>query len=330
MFVGVQMMKIIRSSTVWIAVAALLALPAQASAQDAPNAKTAPVAKPTGPVVFKAISALPQKGSDFNPQLRGGQQADPGQWLASLYVVFKVGDEEKSCTAALIGPEVMLTAAHCVPETGDVSFTYGDDPTYKTECKTHERYSQDASADFALCRLERPFKPPAGFKYESISGASMAKAADPQSFTVLGGFGCFSDDVSERAQATEGYFIGYAQIVETSDAFIHTEGPLYYAPQQVNNLITRYEPGDEFANVCPGDSGGPAFRLTGASGQSQMLAREIIGVNSRAFLNFEETEYRGSLLSATGGPDFRKWAMQWLKDEKLKACGLMAGVPACR
>ena len=147
---------------------------------------------------------------------------------------------------------------------------------------------------------------------------------------MLGGFGCLSDAVSRSDEPSREYFIGYAHIIETSDSFVHTQGPLYYAPLQINNLITAYEGEDELANVCPGDSGGPAFRLTGATEQSQLLAREIIGVNSRAFLNAEETEYRGSLLSATGGPDFRQWAIQWLKDENLKACGLVAGAAACR
>lgn len=281
--------------------------------------RPAPVARPQGDVTFLAALDLPQQGDAYRPQLRGGQNAVPTEWPASFYFKFPTADGPRACTAALIGPRVMLTAAHCLPISGTVSFQFGRD-SYTTKCAPHPAYPRDPSADFALCEiLDKPFNAPEQFKYESIQKASMSAAVGKDKFVLLTGFGCRGDRV-DAAQNFDGeYQIGYAEIDESSASATKRRGAEYYAPIENNNLFTVYDDSVVHANLCPGDSGGPAFILTGGNGPVTQF-RAIIAVNSRTFYNKTGTRYRDSLLSATGGPDFRVWATRWLGD-KLKACG---------
>jgi len=288
---------------------------------------TAPVHEPSGDVEFKAALDLKQKPKGNEPQLRHGWIAASKDWPASLYVTFQTADGMAACTAALIGPQAMLTAAHCVPGTGKVTFVYaGQAQPYDTECTRHPRYPADASADFALCRIKKAFAAPAGFLFETVDSGALSGMQGAS--LILTGYGCVGDAVAS-AQFDDKYRIGFNKVDETSasapPARHHDEA--FYAPRENNNLFTADDP--EAANLCPGDSGGPVFRRQ--TGAAVVTSRSIVGVNSRVFYrDAAHTTYGSSLLSSTGGPDFRGWASLWAKDNKVAACGIAGAVPNCR
>ena len=297
------------------------AAPAEASL----STEVAPQVRPPDGVVFDSVLALGQNPPPGQPQLRGGIVANSREWPASLYAVFQVAPGRRaSCTAALVGPQAVLTAAHCVPANGSISIRFGGQ-LYPATCQVHPRYAQDSSADFALCKVQRPVTVPAGFRYESIGISPMDQLA--QQRIVLGGYGCISD-IAANAQTDGLYRIGYNTIIETSNSQSQSRGPAYYAPRQVNNLITRDDP--NAANLCPGDSGGPAFRASAAAGGA-FSSRRIVGVNSRVFYRDPaRTTYGASLVSATGGPHFSSWATLWAQNQQVAACGIRGGLPNCR
>src|SRR5207247_443629 len=153
-----------------------------------------------------------------------------------------------------------LTAAHCVPPSGRVTFSYaGQNAPYVATCTQHTRYPSDASADYGLCKLDRPFAAPAGFQYETINTSSTNMLIDTT--VVMTGYGCISDAVA-NGQMDGKYRIGTNTIEETSASSPHKRDASFYAGNQNNNLFTKDDP--QLANLCPGDSGGPAFRETGA------------------------------------------------------------------
>ncbi len=143
---------------------------------------------------------------------------------------------------------------------------------------------------------------------------------------TLTGFGCISDIVA--AGPTDNlYRIGSNNIDETSSSPLRRRGPQYYADKETNNMFTVDDP--QLANLCPGDSGGPAFRLSVGGGN--LTSRVIVGVNSRVFYrDASRTSYGSSLIAGTGGPDFRKWAEDWTKSNGVAACGIAGVVPNCR
>lgn len=300
-----------------------------AAAGQAPE--VAPSASPTGDIEFKSARDLNQL-SGAEPELRHGKVAISKDWPASLYATFTTsGGLLSACTAALVGPQAMLTAAHCVPPSGKVTFVYRGHPSpYISTCTKHPMYPSDASADYALCKVDNVFAAPADFFYETINTSSMDGLTGTSA--ILTGFGCVSDIVKDPTGKPDGkYRIGTNDIVETSNSTppkLGSESGLY-AGKQNNNLFTKDDPA--LANLCPGDSGGPTFRETGASA-GQFTSRVIVGVNSRVFYaNPEQTAYGASLISATGGPDFRTWAENWAKAiGKVHVCGIEGSIPNCR
>ncbi|MBB3303462.1 V8-like Glu-specific endopeptidase [Rhizobium sp. BK077] len=285
-----------------------------------------PVQRPADGVEFAAVADLKQQGDQAIPQLRRGYIANPADWPASLYATFETDQGTASCTAALIGPQVLLTAAHCVPANGKVNFSYAG-KHYATDCVRHPQYEtgNDASADYALCKLNSPFAEPAGFRYETVDLAPMLDLLTRP--ILLTGYGCRSDVVAE-GDADGNYRYGFNTVVETSASEDKSMGAAYYTPAENNNLFTALLG----ANLCPGDSGGPAFRRTNTQGAS-ILGRMIIGVNSRVFYaDISRTTYSTSLVSSTGTPEFGEWAGKWLDDGDVQACGLRTptSIPNCR
>lgn len=300
-----------------VVVAAVALIPAAQQIDDTP---VVPQARPAGPVTFVSVRELRQPGSGLHTQIRLGFEAASTDWPASVYTVFPTPDDTGECTAAIIGPRVLLTAAHCVPTQGGMFLTYNE-TLYTLTCEMHPRYAQDESADFALCHFDRDFVQPAGFRFESVDTSPMAGML--KQHVVLGGFGCTSN-VPGLGPADGKYRIGVTTIVETSHSTPRTRKPEFYANAQVNNLFTSKDP--NLANLCPGDSGGPAFRPTG--GLNSLSQRVVVGVNSRVFGT--RLKYGASLVSATGGSDFPGWAAGWLKKRSAEACGLAGAPSACR
>lgn len=296
------------------------------AAGAASGLQVAPQMQPEGEVRFLSVLALNQRPAAGQPQLRGGTVADSNEWQASLYTTFETPRGLSSCTAALVGPQAVLTAGHCVPASGRISINFGN-RDYPAACEAHPGYARrtDVSADFALCKTETPLSLPAGFRFETINQAPMDRLSGQR--LVLGGYGCISDAVAD--EQTDGlYRIGYNQVDETSNSRTRRRGPEYYAAAQKNNLFTRDDPA--LANLCPGDSGGPAFVANPAS-EGPHASRTIVGVNSRVFYrDYTQRAYSSSLVSATGGPDFGSWAAAWRNRNQVAVCGLGGGLPNCR
>lgn len=288
-----------------------------------------PLLGPPGDITFEAVRDTQQAGTSINGMLRNGTPVPltSKEWAASFVTNFQTADGPASCTSAMVGPGIMLTAAHCVPETGKIRFSFGS-ASFDLGCAQHPKWlsGEDPSADFALCAVTapatHPFVPPAGFRYETVDTGPMAQAT--QAPVILTGFGCTSDAVADR-RVDSRYRIGKNVIVETSEkAPPRMYSDVYYRPSgQQNNLITA----DTGANICPGDSGGPAF----TAGPNGTGPRRIIGVNSRVFFDRSTHErYGASLISSTGGTDFILWARKWLNDRHLAACGITGAPSGCR
>jgi secreted trypsin-like serine protease len=295
----------------------------QAAAAVGTTYEVAPLHSQAGDTGFKAAFDLQQNPSGLEPQLRHGVIAKSIEWPASLYATFSVPGGTAACTSALIGPQVMLTAAHCVPSNGKVTIRFSN-KNYDTKCTQHSRYGNDASADFALCKLNQPFSGPTGFQFETVDTSGMDAMLNQK--IILTGFGCISDIVGAGPSDNQ-YRIASNNIDETSSSPAQRRGPQYYAGKENNNLFTVDDP--QLANLCPGDSGGPAFRLSADGGN--LTSRVIVGVNSRVFYrNALRTSCGSSMIAATGGPDFRKWAEDWTKSNGVAACGIAGALPNCR
>ena len=292
-----------------------------------PRPDVAPVPTPAGDVEFRSALDLAQTPRPGEPDLRGGREAVSSEWPASLYATFAANGATAACTAALIGPTVMLTAAHCVPSSGAVTFTYeGHARAYVATCAKHPDYAStegDPSADFALCTFAPAFAAPAGFRYETVSTSGMSALINRT--VVLTGFGCVSS-VASAAPFDGKYRIGFSTIDDSSASASRARGDEFYAPRERNNLFTSADPAQ--ANLCPGDSGGPVFTRT--ADLPDLTRREIVGITSRVFQDPARAGFGSSIISATGSPAFRSWAGQWARQTGAAACGITGILSNCR
>lgn len=285
---------------------------------------------PVGEISFAPVLEKRQQGSSINSALRNGEPVplNSTDWPASFITEFHTVDGPASCTSAMIGPGILLTAAHCIPEDHKTSFSFAG-TAFDLTCVRHPKWEsgEDPSADYGLCVIANPaqrFTPPRGFLYETVDPAPMSRVVRSQ--VVLTGYGCISDKVAD-GRVDGRYRIGKNVIVATSDTPQRSYAPNYYGPTgQRNNLFTA----DTGANICPGDSGGPAFSA-GAPNSSGYIPRKIIGVNSRVFYDkANRQKYGASLISSVGSADFGTWARAWLNSRRLAACGLTGAPTGCR
>lgn len=263
------------------------------------HSESAHFVRNTGDLELMQVSQLPQP---VEPKLINGKPARPADFPASFYQSSGVG----RCTASLIGPKVLLTAAHCVSNGGTVKIKISA-TTFKGKCTHHEQWQDgdgDKSADYSLCLLDKEI---AGVTPErlDLNGAGMNVGGK----VLLAGFGCTQENMSG---GNDGIFrIGLTKIATL---------PGYNAAQP-NDMLTESSLEEKApAIVCPGDSGGSVYHL-----KSDLVVsgtRSIVAVNSRVGLE-SDTKVNGfSYLVATFTEPFKSFVKQWSKKNKVQICGL--------
>lgn len=236
-------------------------------------------------VAQTVMQPLPPKPDVFS-MLIGGEEAYAEDFPATVYVNSGGG----RCTATLIGPEVLITAAHCVDDRGTLFFTLLTGEQHRARCDHHRDYDDNATADWALCKLETPAT---GIVYETLS--MDRTIPDRSDWILLTGYGCTRSGGGGGNDGT--LRIGFAEVIRT--------------PRRGDwDIITR---GD--VALCFGDSGGPAFYTGGREGQ--FADRLMISVNSRG--NIEDTSYLSKTLQ---NEVFSGWLKAWAADREVTVCGL--------
>jgi Trypsin len=196
---------------------------------------------------FRASPPAPALGADT--QIIGGQKANLEKWPASMK--FEAGSTE--CTATVVGPTTILTAAHCLPAKpyGVITLNGVD---VKAGCRPHPLYGKLADGaskyDVALCGALAQLTLPAAAAFETIN-VNAARPAKTDQMKLLG-YGC----LSAKGKPIKTLFEGDTWVEERK-----TPPPIIIAKGG--------------AAVCAGDSGGAAFVFSG-------LSRAIGGVASQA------------------------------------------------
>lgn len=259
---------------------------------------------------------------DFGPLVVGGRLATAKDWPASFQSIAQAGNStsNSTCTATLVGPRALLTAAHCVGNGRTITLQEKQGDTRvdiaRGTCTHAEYYLADSSADYALCLLEAPLNRQ---PYETVN-------RDPtilqrQMKVLLAGYGC--TDKYGTSGTDVGFRIGDASITTLPAS----------SGKQKNYILTS---GENF--VCPGDSGGGAYIL-----QEPIDRRLLIAVNS-AVGSVRQSDGRKrfqnpSYLSATSTQNAQAFFNKWASDPKNKEkndgkdvviCGVNLHTHPCR
>ncbi len=226
---------------------------------------------------------------DLSGFVRGGREPDPTKWRASLYP--KSG--YRQCTSTLIGPEVLLTAAHCVQNGLAVGFKLGGS-SYAATCQRAAAYEDrsDQTQDYALCKVA-PAVTGIVFERMNVDPAYLAL----QQEVLLTGFGCTKEDGSGGNDNV--YRIGESNISSL--------------PAPGGNTIVA----SGRAALCFGDSGAAAFVMGPGD------TRIVIGVNSKLDPDGGVALGKSSHLASTSSEKAQAFFATWRNENgKPKICGL--------
>lgn len=226
--------------------------------------------------------------SDVSPQLINGAVVNPRDFRGIARMT-----TGGTCTAALIGPAVLLTAAHCVGNGQQIKFVVAGISIDAT-CTHAPGYDPffKPSDDLALCLLSRTVT---GLTYETVKLDTVPIIG---SEILLTGYGCTTQNGGIDGRLR----VGRTETVtdqEASDAATNFNVPL----GEVNSIYTLSDVPAGGAVICPGDSGGPAFE----AGLDPKGPRKIVGVNSRTTFN-DGVSILAAVATADGAAFIRDWA----------------------
>jgi hypothetical protein len=273
-----------------------------------------------------AFAELPQSATStgLRPKIGNGKEQDRKDWPASLWggtaepPPLDRFAENLACSATLIGPRVLLTAAHCIADRGTVSVYHDGQKIADGTCDQAPGWKSRRFAggeDWALCLMNLEMPVPAGSDgrskgFEVVAVGVSIRANDSLQLT---GFGC---DENFR---TDGRFIAGGATIATapSSEAAYAATPFYQRG---------FSGPDAAAYVCEGDSGGADYMSFLNAG------RRAVGVNSaRALIDGRYASCSAILASDQG----RKFVKDWLAEPEHKKkgaaiCGVSPEARNCR
>lgn len=245
-------------------------------------------------IEFAALETL----EEADAALINGVPADPEVFPAVIRMT-----TGGTCTASIIGPATVLLAAHCVKDGAAIRFS-ADGTTVRGICDQAPGYrSGDKSHDWALCLLSRRVK---GIAFETVNlGTPVGIGVD----VLLSGYGC----KEQGGKSIKKLLIGVSKTVGRP-AGLSPEASTIYSKSEI-------ESGG--AVLCPGDSGGPVFRLIDGAVDGKRL---VEGVNSRTTYDVGV-----SLFSAIGSEAGVAFVRRWTSENSQPICGLaLSGSGTCQ
>ena len=223
------------------------------------------------------------------PMIIGGIPVKEGEYSE----VIRIRSGNAYCTASIIGPEVILTAAHCTKNNGEIVPVSQDDyefvykqNVYTAKCTTAPEYKHEqGDQDIALCKTNRPIRT----RFASIS----TKLVSLNDNVILIGYGCTNKNASGGNDGILRYGLAKVTRISTDDYFsFHAKGK---------------------TTLCYGDSGGPSFKyMLDPRNQHHY----IIGVGSRGNL------IDLSLLTEVAHKKNLQWMQEYEQANDVQICGL--------
>ena len=190
------------------------------------------------------------------PQIFGGEETEQCGWPSVAFL----STGGAACTGTLIHPQIVLTAAHCIPNNATASVRFGERGSTavelaKTEyCRANPAFNNTGGGqDYGFCKLATPVT---SIPIIPIAFGCEESVIAPGRQVMHVGFGVDENGQSGRKKSVA---VNLSQITGSGE------------------LIT----GTHNTGICSGDSGGPTFiRLASSFGGDDTW--RVIGIHSWA------------------------------------------------
>lgn len=324
--------------------------PAAAATQSAATAAQSKVGP--GELVWRSKSSgQPRRMLEFvslRDKINAGQvQLSNGQEIsdANLWAAVAIADvsPDEFCTATLVGPHVLLTAAHCLDAklpgtrghaqdatvTGTVSVN--GLPLHLKGCEMNIEYARASlpadntprtSEDYGLCEIKETVT---NLLFESLFKGASSRKGDA---ILMAGYGC----VNIRVSSGEITFDDGGGILRIGEARI--EATSVWNSSDAVGVYIRTRTMRSEPILCPGDSGGPVF-LQAAPARQDGPQRRVMAVNSKVSAVPSDGAYAFlSFMAPVTTDSFQRFATEWVAKHKgfRDICGyeISPGLNNCR
>lgn len=229
-------------------------------------------------IIGMLLSSVAFSQGEQDPRLINGRPAKPQEFPEAVYVNFGGG----RCSASVVGPETLLSAAHCMRNGSSGTFQVNQNQYQAVRCEHHPDYGR-RDVDIALCKITKVVD----VAYAQIPEEGFGLKRGDKIRIV--GYGCTRPGGGGGNDGT--LRVGDAEVTGFSGHDIVSEG----------------------AGLCFGDSGGPAYQIM-ADNFTEVHIQ--VSVNSKG--NIRDTNYTARTYNATA----REWMMKWAKKENAQICGI--------